>query len=183
MKNLMTIIFLMTLSSGAMADLVLTVTTHQNTILKKIDINKFEKISQTIKAVEKLEKIKDGSVVVISEQESSKNGDAGKLTIEVKGKNLVKIEDEKEQVSSEVEATITRSLFGKLKGINIEAKTMDTVYAEAYKRTGLDFLKKMKLGKLASSEITTSDLKCTVEADLLKCDQDQDLVFTVNSPF
>lgn len=183
MKKLIVLAVLMTTSSMAMADLVYTIELQQATVFKKIDSNKFEKITRSTKEFQKSERIINGKVVSQSEKESDRLDDSGKITLEVTGKNLVKLIDEKEQVSEEVEAKITRSFFGKLKTIDIDGKNMDAIYAEAYKRSGLDLLKKLKLGSLGSTEITTSELSCLVESELLRCDQDQKLVITINSPF
>lgn len=183
MKKLLLLAALMTTSTMALADLVYTVELQQTTVLKKIDSYKFEKITRSTKEYQKSEKIINGKVVSKSEKESDRIDDSGKITLEVTGKNLVKLIDEKEQVSEEVEAKISRSLFGKIKAIDIEGKNMDAIYAETYKRSGLDFLKKFKLGSLASTEITTSQLSCVAESELLRCDQDQKLVITINSPF
>ena len=52
--------------------------------------------------------------------------------------------DEKEKINTEIEAAIETSLFGSVKSITIDSKTADALYAEAYKRTGIDILKNAK---------------------------------------
>lgn len=179
MKKIIAATALMVLSNGAFADIVYSVNGHQEILLKKVSNKRFEKISVTSTGVEKIQRIRGNSVTTLSEKELNIADDSAHYALEATGKNIVKIEDEKELVNTEVEADIKTSLLGRVKEITISGKTIDSVYADSYKRTGIDVLKGLNLGGAVKSNITTSDLKCIADGDLLKCEQDQELKFTV----
>jgi len=178
-----TIIFtslLLAFSTTAFADIVYTVEARQQTVLKKISKKRFEKITQSTIGTEKVLITLGKQKISESEKELSLSDDQSKLSMEVTGKNILRFEDEKEKINKEIEAQIESSLLGNVKSIAINSKTMDTLYADVYKRMGIDELKNANYNGIVKSKIETTDLICLAEGDLLKCDQDLRMNFTIS---
>lgn len=178
-KKVVLATMLFSLSSVAMADIIYTINAHQEIVLKKVSKKRFEKISSVNTGVEKMVVTLGNKVINQAEQEINIADDKNKFALEVTGKNILKVEDEKEKINTEIEAAIETSLFGSVKSITIDSKTADALYAEAYKRTGVDILKNANYGNVIKSKINSSNIECVAEGDLLKCDQDQELKFTI----
>jgi hypothetical protein len=150
--------------------------------LKKVSDKKFEKISEIVsgKAIFDLQ-INDVKKNLVTQDLSNSNAN-NDLSLEVTGKNVVKIEDSKAGISQEVQAEIDKSILGKIKAIKIDGKTMEALYATSLNESGLDVLKGLNVsssdGEIKST-ITTSDLSCLVNGDLLVCNQTQELNLTL----
>lgn len=182
MNKLAITALLFTLTSTAFAgDLVLSISGHQEIVYKKIAKNKFEKISSTNVGMQSVDYVTNKGTKNLGKQEINVADSGQKESLEVTGKNIVKIVDVKEQIDTEVEANIDSSILGNVKAININSKVMESVYAESYKRAGLDELKNLNvLGGAITSKINVSDLNCEADKDLLKCEQDSEFKFTMS---
>lgn len=182
MNKLAITALLFTLTSTAFAgDLILSVTGHQEIVYKKVAKKKFEKISSTNVGVQSIDYVTERGTKNLGKQEINVADSGQSESLEVTGKNIVKIVDAKEQISTEVEATVDATILGNVKAINIDGKVMESVYAEAYKKAGLDELKNLNiLGGAITSKINVSDLNCVADGDLLKCDQDSEFKFTMS---
>ncbi len=171
---------LLVISTSAMADIVYTVDAHQQTVLKKISKKRFEKITQSTTGMEKVLITLGKQKISESEKELNLSDDQSKLAIEVTGKNIIRIEDVKENINKEVEAVVESSILGNVKSIEVSSKTMDSLYADVYKRMGIDELKNANYNGIVKSKIETTNLSCVAEGDLLKCDQDMKMNFTIS---
>ena len=166
-------------STFAAEGIVYTVKTHEVLTLKKVSKTKFEKISQVATGSAKLDYISaNGSKNMMSQNINEASQEM--VSLEVTGKNIVRIVDEKEAINKKIPATISTSLFGSVKKIKIDANTMQGLYAASMKEAGLDILGGFRLfGGIFSSSITSTDLNCTADGDLLICQQDQTLLMVL----
>lgn len=159
----------------------LRVQTHETLILKKISKKRFEKISDSATGIAEVNVSIGGKMRnVLSQAINDSNTDAT-ISYEVTGKNILRIQDRKEGINKEVQAEIKKSIFGRVKAINIDSQTMDDLYADAIKKSGLGILKDLRIlgGGALKSNITASDMSCKAEDDLLICEQDATLLMTV----
>ncbi len=173
LKKVLTTLTFISISTSSMAGLVYSIEGSQEITLKRISNKRFEKIAVVNNGTEKLmlgSKILGESTISIPD-------DGKKFALEATGKNIVRVEDESENINQEIEASIESSLFGKVKSIKISGENTEVLYAKAYERTGLDVLKKLRLSGIAKSDLAVSDLDCISAGDLLKCTQESVLTF------
>ncbi len=182
MKKLAITALLLTITSSAFAgELILSISGHQEVVYKKVSKKKFEKISSTNVGIQSVDYVTNKGSQNLGKQEINVEDSGLNESLEVTGKNIVRIIDEKENINQEVEADIEQSIFGNVKSINISNTTMESVYAEAYKKAGLNELKNLNiLGGAIKSKISLTDLNCVAEEDLLKCQQNSDFKFTIS---
>ncbi len=167
----------LTLSTSAFAGdrLVYTVKGHEVLTLKKISKTRFTKISQVVTGQASLDYITAKGVKNLSSQEINEASEE-LVSLEVTGKNVVRLIDIKENINKEIPATVNTSLFGSVKAITVSAQTMEGLYAASMKKSGLDTLRNLRLlGGAISSSIVSTDMKCAADGDLLICQQDQTL--------
>lgn len=158
---------------------VYTVKGREVLTLRKISKTKFDKISQVVTGTASLDYVSAKGSKNIMSQDINEAGQEH-VSLEITGKNVLRVIDVKENINQEVPATISTSLFGSVKKISVDSKTMEGLYAESMKRAGLDTLRALKLfGGAVQSTINTSSMECTPDGDLLICQQDQSLVFTI----
>lgn len=151
--------------------------------LKKISDNKFEKISEDVTGNVSLSVDANGAKQALFNQAINDSNATNNFTLEVTGKNIVRVTDSKEKINQEVQANIQKTFFGKLKTITIDSKTMEALYAASLKKSGLDTLKSLNISQDAgtlTSKINTSALECAADGDLLLCNQTQELDLTIS---
>lgn len=177
MKSSLIILSMLTFISASFANdgLVLESKMHEVLTLKKISKTRFEKMSSVVTGAVNVEITAFGETFKSSE--NLNNSDAlNNFSIEVTGKNIIRIEDQKEKINQEIEADINKTLFGNIKAIKIDSKVHEGLYAESMKKAGLDILKKLQIantkGTVLTSTIESGDVECIAEGDLLVCEQD-----------
>jgi hypothetical protein len=149
--------------------------------LKKLDNNRFGKISAQVKGDMTLTITINGNTRTATQDLSESNGSSD-LLIEVTGKNIVRLIDSKAGIDQEVQADINKSLLGRVKTISIDSKTMEALYSDSLKKSGLEELQGIRFignSGAISSKITTSAMECESEKDLLICTQSQELDLTI----
>ncbi len=173
--------FVMAFSTSAFSaeGLVYTVKVHEVLTLKKVAKTKFEKISQVATGQAKLDYVSGSGTKNMMSQDINEASEEA-VSLEVTGKNIVRLIDVKENINKEIPATINTSLFGAVKKITVDAKTMQGLYAASMKKAGRDTLGGFSLfaGALRST-INSTDMNCAADGDLLICQQDQVLVMTL----
>lgn len=173
LKKVITALTFITVSSSAMAGLVYSIEGTQEITLKRLSNKRFEKVSVSVNATERLTLGKK----VLGENAITVPDNGSFYSIEATGKNVVRIIDASENINQEVEAQIESNILGKVKTIKISGATTEALYAKAYERTGLSALKKLRVGAIAKADLQNSDLECVSVGDLLKCTQDSSLTF------
>lgn len=171
-------------SLAAETSIALTIKTHETLILRKVTKTSFSKISQNAVGSAKVNFISGSQVKELYSQEINETDNTSALTLEATGKNVLKVVDEKEQINQEVKAEIKKSLLGSIKTIKIDSATMQGLYAKSMKKSGLDVLKNLRIfgkGSALRSSLTTTDLNCSAEGDLLVCNQDATLLIEVGN--
>ena len=182
MKKILLASLALTLTTTAFAESIkLQIEAKQVTTFKKLDKNTFTKINVQGQAKTTLDYTKnDKSTVNLLSNLQAITNSQSEESITVVSKNVVKIVDSAASVNAEVEAEISKSLFGTIKSITISSNGMESLYGDAMKKAGLDALKGMNLGGGAiTSDIKTSELSCLAEAELLKCNQEQLLTLVI----
>ncbi len=168
--------------SNASEAINLTVKTHETLKLKKVSKDRFEKISDAATGIVQLDYINGATSKNLMSKEINESDTTTVISYEVTGKNILKIEDSKEAISQEVEAEISKSFFGTLKSIKISSETMQSLYSASIKKSGLDLLKNLKVlgaGASISSTVTSTDMDCKADGDLLTCEQDATLALVI----
>lgn len=173
LKKVITALTFITVSSSTMAGLVYSIEGTQEITLKRLSNKRFEKVSVSVNATERLTLGKK----VLGENAITVPDNGSFYSIEATGKNVVRIIDASENINQEVEAQIESNILGKVKAIKISGATTEALYAKAYERTGLSALKKLRVGAIAKADLQNSDLECVSVGDLLKCTQDSSLTF------
>lgn len=167
-------------TSFAEDNLTFTLKTHETLILKKITKNRFEKISDSATGTATLDLTLAGRTKNIMAKKVNESDNVSSLSFEVTGKNILRIEDDKERIDKEIQAEIKKSILGKVKSINIDSKTMEALYAASIQRSGLGFLKNLRaLSGATRSTVTVGDMNCKAEDDLLICEQDANLLMAI----
>ncbi len=175
----------LTLGTSAFAaeSITLTIKTQETTTFKKISKNVFEKIISSAKGNARMDYTTEKGIQNIFSQDVNETDDKNSVMIEVKGSNIVRIVDAKENVDTEIQAEIKRSLFGSIKGLSVSSENMQAVYSSAIKKSGLDVLKNLKIlgssGAGLTSTIESSDMNCEADGELLNCKQDVTLVMGI----
>lgn len=162
--------------------LFLTIKTHEVLTLKKVTKTRFEKISQVATGTASLDVINARGTKNLMSQDINEADTQNAVTLEVTGKNILRVVDIKENIDQEVPATIGKSLFGTVKSITIDSQTMEGLYAASMKESGLDALRGLRVlafGGLLSSKLNTTDMNCKADAELMVCTQDATLVMSV----
>ena len=146
--------------------------------LKKIADNKYEKISDNVIGNISLSVDANGTKQTLVNQAINDSNARNDFTLELTGKNIVRVTDLKEAINQEVQANIQKTFFGKLKTISIDSKTMEALYAASLQKAGIDVLKNLNINQGAgtlTSKINSSSLECNADGDLLVCNQTQEL--------
>jgi len=188
MKSTLAIIAIsMTLaaSSYASESISLSIKTEETTTFKKTAKNLFEKVISSAKGTASLDYNNGKSIKNLLSQDINETDDKNSVIIEVKGKNLIRVVDVKEDIDSEIQADINKTIFGNIKGISITSENMNTLYAKAIKRSGVDVLKKLRItgdnGAGITSDIVSSDFNCQTDEDLLNCKQNVSVVLSIKN--
>ncbi len=171
-------------TSFASESITFTMKTHETLTLKKVSKVRFEKISDNAVGSASLDYISGTQVKNLYYQDIDESDNSSPLTFEVKGKNLLKVEDSKERINKEVQADIKRSLFARnIKRIKIDSNTMQVLYADSMKKSGLSVLKKLRVlgGGALTSSLIFSDMNCNADGDLLVCEQDSTLLIGIGN--
>lgn len=166
-------------SSAFAASVKFDVQLHEILTLKKVSNTRFEKISDIATGTASLEMEINGEKKSLLKQALNESAPANNVAIEITGKNTVRIIDQKENINQEVQADINKSLFGGLKSITIKSETLQALYSESLKKSGLDILRGLNVGNQFSSEVTFSDEICSRDGDLLVCIQDSHLEINI----
>jgi len=161
----------------------LNIKANDTITLRKAENKRFLKISESVTGKVSLTLDSNGKKQNILSQELNESNARNDLSLEVTGKNILRVIDAKENINQEVQADIHTSIVGRVKSLSVDSKTMEALYAEGLKKEGLDTLKGLNIdeekGSL-TSRITTSDLTCNAEGDLLICNQTQELDLTIS---
>lgn len=166
-----------TVTASAAEGLVFTVKTHEVLTLRKISKTKFEKISQVATGVATFENVSGDRREVITSQDINEADTNNYISLEVTGKNIVRLVDQAEAINKEVPATISTSLFGSVKKININATIVHSLYANSIKKAGMNAFRNLRMFSIfLSSSLTTTDMNCEADGDLLVCKQDSVLL-------
>jgi hypothetical protein len=177
-------IFALTLSFSTFAseNITLTMKMHETLNMKKVSKTRFEKISDAVTGVMKVDYISGTQIKNLATRDINESDNTSALSYEVTGKNILKVEDTKENINSEIKADIDKTLFGNIKGIKIEAATMEQLYAASMKKSGLDILKNYRIPGLGfGSSIVMNDMNCKADEDLLVCQQDVTLTMQIGN--
>ncbi len=162
----------------ASESLVISSNVQEVLTLRKISKTSFNKISSVVTGSVKVEAKALGQTYSASDAVNNTD-QKNDITLEVTGKNIVRVINTTEKINSEVAADINKSLLGKIKSITIDSKAYEALYAESMKKSGLDLLKKLQISDLSGASIetsiTTSDLVCNADGDLLICNQDAEI--------
>jgi hypothetical protein len=172
-------------SSFASESITLSVKTEETTTFKKTAKNLFEKVISSAKGTASLDYNNGKSIKNLLSQDINETDDKNSVILEVKGKNLIRVVDVKEDIDSEIQADVHKSLFGNLKGLTITSENMNALYASSIKRSGVDVLKKLRIaganGAGISSDIVSSDFNCEADGDLLNCKQNVTLTLSIKN--
>lgn len=154
---------------------------HEVLTLKKVSTNRFEKISSASTGIAQLDVTNDGVTTNLMKQALNESDPSNAISMELTGKNIIRIIDQKENINQEIQADVSKSFFGNLKSITIKSKTLEALYAESLKNSGLDSLRGLNIsGQLnLASDVTFSDEVCMPEGDLLICNQDSHLSINI----
>lgn len=130
----------------------------------------FEKISEVV--------IADSALVTRhgTRRDSQKLVDNNKITYSLE-KSLVRIQDEKNGIDTEVVANIERSLFGKAKAFTIPGENLENAYFEALSKKGIVALANLDKKGNERKSLSVGDQVCIVDKskDLATCEQDVSL--------
>ena len=172
-------------STYASESVSLSIKTEETTTFKKTAKNLFEKVISSAKGTASLDYNNGKSIKNLLSQDINETDDKNSVIIEVKGKNLIRVVDVKEDIDSEIQADIDKTIFGNIKGLSITSENMNALYAKAIKRSGIDVLKKLRIagenGAGISSDIVTSDFNCQADGDLLNCKQNVSLTLSIKN--
>lgn len=180
-------IFSLALSFSVFAgeSITLTIKTHETLNLKKVSKTRFEKISDSATGKLSMDYISGSQIKNLLTKDINESDNTSALAYEVTGKNILKVEDEKEGINKEIKAEIDKTLFGNIKGIKIDPQTMQSLYADSMKKSGLDVLKNLRVlgrsGGSFGSSLTMSDMDCKAEGDLMTCQQDATLTMQIGN--
>lgn len=180
-------IFALTLSVSSFAgeSITLTIKTHETLNMKKTSKTRFEKISDSATGKLSMDFISGTQVKNILSKDINESDNTSSLAYEVTGKNILRVEDAKEAISKEIKAEIDKTIFGNIKGIKIDSQTMQELYADSMKRSGLDVLKNLRVlgrsGGSFGSTLVMSDMDCKADGDLMVCQQDATLTMQIGN--
>jgi uncharacterized protein YciU (UPF0263 family) len=188
MKSTLAILALsMTFATSTYASeaITLSIKTEETTTFKKTAKNLFEKVISSAKGTASLDYNNGKSIKNLLSQDVNETDDKNSVILEIKGKNLVRVVDVKEDIDTEIQADIDKTIFGNVKGLSITSDNMNALYAKAIKRSGVDVLKKLRIGgdngtRLAS-DIVTSDFNCQADGELLNCKQNVSLTLSIKN--
>jgi hypothetical protein len=187
MKSSLLVLSLMSLISlnafAANNAVVLDVQIHEVITLKKVSNNHFDKISNLSTGIISLDVTTAGATKNLLKQEINQADPANALSLDITGKNIVRITDQKENINQEIQAEIDKGFFGGLNSITIRSQTLEALYAESIKKSGLDVLAALNItGDVnLASKITLGDQVCLTNEDLLICNQDIHLAININN--
>ena len=183
--TIMAMALALTLGTTAFASesITLTIKTQETTNFKKISKNVFEKIISSAKVNARIDYASEKGIQNLFSQDLNETDDKNLVMIEVKGSNIIRIVDAKENIDTEIQAEIKRSLFGGIKSLSVSAENMQAVYSNAIQKSGLDVLKNLNImgntGAGLTSKIDSSDMYCETKEDLLNCKQDVTFVMSI----
>ncbi len=164
------------LSMSAMAGVEYYIEGKQEITYKKVASNKFEKISVINSGKESL----TAGSKVLFENKLTIPDDNKLMSLEITKSGTVKFIDLSAGVDGEVEATVEKSFFGRIKSVSIDNEKYQFLYEKAIQQSGVGIIKKLNLGNVAEVEYVNSSFECKeVEGkDLLKCEVES--AFTIN---
>lgn len=174
MKKMLAVLALSLTTSAFAADL--TVNIHTTTTLKKVAKDTYEKINQVV--------VTDKNLVVNGQdnKDSKKSVNAERM-IYTLDQNLLRIQDDKEQVDTEMGVTTDRNLFGKLRSFTISGDKLAKAYEDANTRSGLISLAALDTKSASRKSLVVGNQVCAVDSkssDLLNCEQATTLNVTNN---
>ncbi len=184
-KLLILAVLTLTFATSAFAtqSLELTLKAEGKLTLKKMSDTMFVKISENVTGNLVVIFNADGKANQLIDQALNTNNTNKDLSFEITGKNILRVIDQKEKIDQEVQSTINRSSVGELKHIEISSDKMAALYAESFKKAGLDTLSNLNINidnSRVESKIKSSALSCAVDGDLLICTQSQELYFLIS---
>lgn len=129
---------------------------------------------------EKLNEVSEMDIAVLANNETShdikKSANLDKLTYSI-NKNLIRIQDEKSDIDTEVPVNVQKSILGRIKSFEILGENLETIYFESLKRSGIISLRDMDLKYDQRKSLTIGAQSCRMDhtSDLLICEQDTEL--------
>lgn len=141
---------------------------HNVITFKKLDnSDTFEKLNEVTLAETSI----STSNGVKSETKKMVNNDQLIYSI---NKGVIRIQDLKAKIDSEVPVQVEKTLFGKIKGFKISGQNLENVYYESLKRSGIIALSDIDLRKSERDSLVIGDQNCTVErsSSVVVCEQD-----------
>lgn len=141
---------------------------HSTMTLKKIEgKDQFEKINEVV--------IADTAFITKNgtKRDSNKVVDTNKLTYSVE-KSLVRLQDEKNGIDTEIVANVERSLFGRVKSFTIPGENLENAYFEALSKKGIIALANLDKKASERKSLNVGDQICTIDksTELATCEQD-----------
>lgn len=174
MKKILAILTLSLTTSAFAADLTLNI--HNTITLKKVAKDTYEKINQVV--------VTDRNLVVNGQaKKDSKKAVNAERMIYTLDQNLLRIQDDKELVDTEMGVTADRNLFGKLKSFTISGDKLAKAYEDSNTRKGITSLAALDTKSASRKSLVVGNQVCVVDSkssDLLKCEQSTTLNVTNN---
>lgn len=174
MKKVLAVLALSLTTSAFAADLTLNI--RNSITLKKVAKDTYEKINQVV--------VTDKNLVV---NDKVNKGTQKKVNAErmiyTLDQNLLRIQDDKEQVDTELGVTADRNLFGKLRSFTISGEKLEKAYSDSMTRNGLNSLANLDTKSGSRKSLVVGNQVCTVDkesSDLLNCEQSTTLKVTNN---
>jgi hypothetical protein len=92
-------------------------------------------------------------------------------------KNVIRIQDEKAAVDTEVAAKVERSIFGKIKSFTIAGDSFENAYFQSLQNRGIVALADLDLQKNQRKSLAIGDVTCSVDksSEITTCEQDIDV--------
>ena len=129
---------------------------------------------------EKLNEVSEVSTAVTAnnqiQHDLKKNVNTDKLIYSINN-GLIRIQDEKSNIDTEVPVQVSKSILGRIKAFSITGDNLETVYFEALKNSGIIALKDLDLKKDERKSLVIGDQTCSVDrsSDVVVCEQDVEL--------
>lgn len=102
----------------------------------------------------------------------------------IKDKNTVEVIDATEEINGDVRAKVKKSIFGKLKSIQIDSDSYLALMRPALEASGFSFLSQLNISAdegSISSHIEVSDIDCEADGNQVSCSSDIEIKISIIS--
>lgn len=175
MKTILALLALSITTTTFAADLTMTI--HSTVTLKKVAKDIYEKINE-VSVTKRTLQLSFGEPKKKSFEKV--NADRTTYTLE---QNLLRIQDEKEGVDTEMSVTADRNLFGKLRSFTVSGEKLEKAYSASLERQGILSLAQLDVKSNQRKSLAVGNQVCTVDKEtssLLTCEQETTLKVTNN---